>query len=270
MSIFNYSSYRDYLSSYIKSLPNSGRGEISKIANAIKVQSTVVSMVLSNSRDFSVEQAIDLSAYLQHTEIESEYFLLMVQIARSSHHKLKMHLQKRLKKIHNEATKVENRFEHEMKLSEKDRTVFYSSWIYSGVRLFASLVENGKSLTEIMERFDLPRARALEILEFLKATGLVTENHDRYQMGVSRTYLEQGSFHLPRHHMNWRLKSLQKSDRISESELMFTFPMSISREDFLLIRNELSEVLKNVSKTVKASVPEDIACLNIDLFWLDK
>lgn len=270
MSIFHFSNYRDYLSAHIKSLPHGGRGEITRIAKALNVQSTVVSMVFSGSRDFSIEQAMDLSVYLQHTDIEAEYFLLMVQIARASHHKLKMHFQKRLKNIQKEANKIENRFEHEKKLSEHDRAVFYSSWIYSAVRLFASLTENGKTLPEIMDRFDLPRARALGILEFLKSTGLIIENQERYQMGISRTYLEQGSPHLPRHHMNWRLKSLQKSDRISESELMFTFPMSLSREDFLIIRDELSEVLKKVSKIVKDSPPDDIACLNIDLFWLEK
>jgi hypothetical protein len=101
-------------------------------------------------------------------------------------------------------------------------------------------------------------------------SGLVVLEKSRYKMGISRTFLENHSPHLPKHHMNWRAKSIQKSDHVSEEELMFTFPHSISKKDFQEVREILLEALKKISLIVKESPADDVACLNIDLFWLEK
>jgi len=226
-------------------------------------------MVLSGARDFNLEQAADLSDYLGHTELEQEYFLTLIQLERAGNQRLKNHLRKRIDKIQKEANKIENRFEHDRKLTDEERAIFYSSWIYSAVRLFCSLSEDGKTTVQVVERFKISRLKAVEVLTFLKAAGLLIEDKDHFKMGVSRTYLEHGSPYLSRHHANWRLKSLQKSDLISDKELMFTFPMSLSKKDFEKIREEFAQLLKKVSGIVKDSPAEDIACLNIDLFWLE-
>jgi len=270
MSLYNFTSYRAYLSDHIAHLPQKGRGEIKRISQAIQIHPTLMSMILSGSRDLTTEQAYDLSSYLQHTDMESDYFLALVQMERAGNQRLKAHLKKNIEKLKTEATKISNRFEHERKLTNEERAVFYSSWIYSAIRLYCSTEENGKTAADIATRFDLPRPKVLEILSFLKTTGLVTEEKDHFKIGISRTFLEHGSPHLPRHHMNWRVKSMQKIDRISDQELMFTFPLSISKTDFAKVREELAEVLKKVSGIVKDSPAEDIGCLNMDLFWIEK
>lgn len=121
-----------------------------------------------------------------------------------------------------------------------------------------------------MEKFQISRQRTVEILEFLKSSSLIIEEKDRYKMGVSRTFLEQGSPHLPRHHINWRLKAIQQVEAVGETELMFTFPHSISESDFEKIREELVAVIQKASATVKDSPAENIGCLNIDLIWIKK
>jgi len=52
--------------------------------------------------------------------------------------------------------------------------------------------------------------------------------------------------------------------------MMFTSPVSLSREDFVKIRESLAGLLKSISQTVKDSPEEDIACLNIDFFWIER
>lgn len=270
MSIFNFTNYRHYLSEYIAHLPNKGRGQISKIASSIKIQPTLMSMILSGNRDLSIEHAIELSGYLEHTEIEAEYFILLVQLERSGTHKLKTHFKKKIEKLKSESTKILNRFDHEKRLSNEEQSIFYSSWMYSAIRLFCSTAEEGKTLIEIMERFQLSRLKILEIMEFLKTANLVLEEKGRYKMGVHRTFLEQGSPHLPRHHINWRLKAIQQIENLSEAELMFTFPHSISESDFAKLREELVAVIKKASAIVKDSQAENVGCLNIDLLWIKK
>jgi len=270
MSIFNFKSYKQYLKSHIATLPKKGRGEIRKIATAIQMQPTLLSMVISGSRDLSAEQAFDLSKYLEHADLESEYFMALVQFERAGNPRLKMLYKTKIELIKSNSNKISNRFEHERKLSDQEKTIFYSSWIFSAIRLFCSTSTNGKSEQEIIERFQLSRKRVVEGLNFMVNSGLVVEQNNRFQIGVSRTYLENDSPHLPRHHMNWRAKAINKSDHVGENELMFTFPHSVSNKDFQQIREILVESLKKISMIVKDSPAEDVACLNVDLFWIEK
>ncbi len=269
MSIFNYSHYKSYLKDYIAALPKNGRGEIGKMAAAIDMHPTLMSMVISADRDFTYEQAFSLAEYLELTDLESEYLLLLIQHERAGTQKLKKHFKAKLEKIKSDSNKIANRFEHETKLNDQERSIFYSSWIFSAIRLFCSTSDDGKSLQEISERFMLPRQRIVEAIGFMLKSGLIVEHANNYKMGISRTYLENNSPHLPRHHMNWRAKAIQKSDHVQEDELMFTFPMSISRKDFSKVRETLAEALKEISRVVKDSPAEEVGCLNIDLFWIE-
>jgi uncharacterized protein (TIGR02147 family) len=270
MVIFTFSDYRSYLIDYIPRLPKKGRGEVAKIAVHLGVHPTLVSMVLSGSRDFTYEQALDLSTYLKHDEIEERYFLLLVQYARAGNQRLKLHFKKEIDLVRAKAARVSKNMEYDTQIAEADRVVFYSSWIYSAVRLYCSISDEGKTAKEVSERFQLSAQRAEEVLDFLMSVGLVDEEKGRFKIDINLTFLEFGSIHLPRHHMNWRLKAMQKSDHVSDSELMLTCPMSISKDDFSVVRREINSALKKISKIIKDSPAEEVACLNIDLFWVEK
>jgi uncharacterized protein (TIGR02147 family) len=270
MSIFSFDGYRPYLKDYLLKLPKKGHGELTKIAKVLGVHSTLLSLILSGERDLTLEQAFNLALYLELTDIESDFLSLLVQLSRAGNHRYKAKLKHKIEVLRSEANKISNRFEHEKTLTEEQRSVFYSTWLYSAIRLYTSTREKGVTLEEVTQKFSLDRKRTLGILNFLVSTGLLCEESDHYKMGVQRTFIEQGSPHLTKHHSNWRVKAIQKSDHLSDQELMFTSPVSISKQDFGKIRESLAELLKSVSSTVKESTAEDIACLNIDFFWIDK
>lgn len=278
VSIFEFDTYREYLRAHIQSLPKGGRGELSSIAKLLRVNTTWISQIMSGSQDFTVDQAHALSLYLGHRELEMDYFFLLIQMERAATSDLKTHLKKKLKNLKNESLKVANRMDHQKKLSETERAIFYSSWIYSAVHVFSSLSdsgsnnesEGGKTLEEIAARFDLSRPRAVEILHFLTSSGIVTEQSGRYSPGVQSTFLEQGSPHLLKHHSSWRVKAIQKSETLSEKEMMVTGQYSLSREDFMKLREKLAGFLKELSESLKDTNPEEIVCLNLDWFYLQK
>lgn len=270
MSIFEFSDYRAFIKKSLSLKPKSGRGELSKIAEHLGVHSTLISLIMNGDRELTLEQCFDLSQYFELNELETEYFSLLVQLSRAGNHRYQLFIKNKLKALKTEAQKISHRFTHDKVLSEEQKSIFYSSWIYSAARLFTSTHENGKTLEEVVERFDSPRPEILKVLNFLISAGLIEFEKDRYKMGAQRTFLAQGSPHLNKHHSNWRIKAIQKFDRLNEQELMFTSPISISKTDFHKIREQMAEILKGVSQTVKDSPAEDIACLNIDLFWIDK
>ena len=88
----------------------------------------------------------------------------------------------------------------------------------------------------------------------------------RYTMGVQSTFVERGSPHLMKHHANWRVKAVQDSDLMRETDLMFTGQISLSNSDFLFLRERITEFIKLASERAKDSKAEDVACLNIDWF----
>ena len=270
MSIFNFTDYRDYLRHHLQQLPKNGRGELSKIAEHLGTNSTLLSQVLGGTRHFNSEQTYALSRYIGHTELELEYFSLLVQIDKAGSVDLKSHLRKRLLEVRGEAQKLSKRISHDKKLTDQQRAVFYSSWIYSAIHLLTSVEPKGFTLEEVMDRFDLSRARVIEILHFLSGSGLVTEDGARYKFGVKSTFVEKGSPYLLKHHSNWRIKAIQKSEVLADEELMYTGQFSLSEKDFGHLREKIADFLKNVNNTVKDSPSECLVALNVDWFRIEK
>lgn len=268
MSIFEFKDYRSYLKNHIKRLPHKGRGELSKIAKHLRVNTTLLSQIMAGTREFSQEQAYSLSLYLAHTELEMDYFSLLIQLMRAGTHELKKHLEKKLEGVKTEALKLSKRISHEKKLTDQQRAIFYSSWIYSAIHLFTSLGSEGVTLEQIATRFNLSKTKTVEIVQFLLSAGVCTDESGKFAMGVQSTFIERDSPYILKHHSNWRIKAIQKSESLQENELMYSGQFSLSKKDFLILRERLAEFLKEANMVVKESPAEELACLNIDWFWL--
>lgn len=268
MSIFNYSNYRDYLKDTLKARPKKGYGEISKWAASCGVHPTLMSLILKGERDLSPEQAYALGNRLGLTTLEQEYFLQMVQLSRAGTKEFKDYLTKKLGAVKTEATQIKKRFQHETELSDEAKLIFYSSYIFSAIRLFCDTHKNGVSLDELTTRFNMKRSELFPKLEFLEKWGLIKRSHEKYQMGPSRTMVSRDSTHVIKHHQNWRMQAMVKSERLAENDLMFTCPMAVSEKDFESFRTELTHLIQKFSAMLKDSNSENIGCFNVDWFWL--
>jgi uncharacterized protein (TIGR02147 family) len=269
MTLFQYSDYRRYLRDWVRQLPKEGRGEFTKIAKRLGVNTTLISQVLSGTRNFNEEQAFELSTHIGHSAIETEYFALLVRMERAGSANLKTHLEKKRAEMAQEARKLTHRVAHERELTEQERALFYSSWVYSGIHLFTSTKNAGVTAEEIAARFQLPRARVAEIMQFLHMSGLVTQKQNRFQMGTQSTMVGQGSPYLIKHHTNWRVKAIQRAENLQDEEMMYSGQFSLSRRDFEGLRETFAQLLKSTNEVVMKSPAEEVACLNLDWFWLD-
>lgn len=268
MLITNYNNYRTFLRNYIKSRPKKGWGLSGQIAQLIDISAVQFSQVMSGKRDLTPDQAFKLASFLNFTDSETEYLLSLVDLERASHYSLKKFYSKKIERLKKDSLSISKQLPADTQLTEMQQAVFYSSWIYSAIRLFCS-IDGGQTLEAICKRFQMERQSILEKLDFLVKCGLCEHDGNMYLMGIKRTLLENSSPFLKRSHINWRWKALQRSEILSNRELIVTSPISLSQNDFDLIRNELVEVLKKISLRVRDSDPEEIACLNIDLFLID-
>jgi hypothetical protein len=86
-------------------------------------------------------------------------------------------------------------------------------------------------------------------------------------MGPARTHVPAESPLVARHHLNWRLKAMERFSTISDEELVFTSPMTLSRKDGRAVREAIAELIEKVSGVVERTDPEKLSVLNID--WID-
>ncbi len=267
MSIFDFKDYRAFLKSEIKSRPHKGRGELSRISDHLGVNSTMLSQVMSGLKEFSLEQAKRVCDYLALPKLETDYFLILVQLERAGTHDLKDYFREKREEMKKSSLEISKRIRTDRSLTDLERSVFYSSGLYSAIHIFTSL-ESGKTLEQVVEKFNIPRSRVQEILRFLLEAGLVSSNNGIFIPTVQSTHIEKGSPFLVKHHSNWRVAAIQKSESLSSEEMMFTANISISKKDFEKIREQLVTAIQEISQIVKDSPSEEIANLNIDWFWI--
>jgi uncharacterized protein (TIGR02147 family) len=267
MSVFEYQDYRVYIQDRVKNLHKGGRGVKAKLAEYLGVNSTLISQILSGDKDFTIEQAKKSTDFFGLSKLDSDYFILLVQIQRAGTFDLKQYFIEKAAQVKKESLKLSKRMSAKKSLTDLEKSVFYSSKLYSSIHLFTSIKE-GKTLEEIETKFKLTRVRANEIVLFLLNAGFISESMGVYRMEEKFTHLEKGSPFLLNHHTNWRVTAIDKAENLSEEEMMYTGNLSLSRSDFLKVREELVAALQKIIKTVQASPAEELANLNIDLFYV--
>ena len=83
--------------------------------------------------------------------------------------------------------------------------------------------EEIKKRTDIAERLNLPLKKINDICNFLLKVGLITEDNF-LAIGKSRTHIGREHPLVSKHHTNWRLKSIEYSDKVKSTDLAFTAP----------------------------------------------
>ncbi|WP_413582337.1 TIGR02147 family protein [Bdellovibrio sp. HCB288] len=268
--IFTQNDTSKLLRSFIASQPQKGRGLVKQLAEHLGVASPQVSQFLSGVKTITMDQAYLIGRFFSWSEIEMEYWLTLVDFERASHHEVKKHFKKKLESLKQESLKVSKAVTATTELSDSDKGQFYSSWIYSGIRLFCSM-GNGKRIEEIHQAFsEFPVVDLNAVVEFLLQRQLLKKTGLLHEMGTQRTFVPKGSPFLKQHQTNWRLRAVERANFISDEELMFTAPMSISEAGFKKVRRELQDWIKHISDNlVSYGEAEQVACLNIDFFRVD-
>lgn len=265
-SLYSQTDYKQYVNEWIESLPKKGFGEFRRMAQALGVSTTMISQVFRGDKHLSMELACDLCDHLGLDDDDTEYFLLLVEFSRAGSHKLQKRLERQIKSRQEKAKKLENRVKNATELSPEVKAMFYSSWIYSGVRLLTDLKDYNDA-SSIAERLQLPRAQVQKILDFLIQHGLLVLENGELRPGSARTHVGSSNHLVAKHHQNWRLLSMTKMVHADEDSFFYTGPMSLSREVASQVRTRLPEFVESIVKQVIPSPAETIRCLNID--WFD-
>ncbi len=265
MNIFEVSNYKEIVLKILKARPNGGYGEFKCLAEHLRLGSVVISQIFKGARDLNEDQALQVCEYLNFTALETDYFLLLVQLERAGTHKLKTRIKQKIKEIVAKSQDLKSRLTQDVVLDLNASSTFYSNWFYCGLNL-ATSIKGYNDIESLAERFSLPRNLVKEVVDFLIKYGLCIEKSGKLDMGPSVTHLEAGSPLVSRHHTNWRLKGIEQMSSIDEGEIFYTGPCALSRDAVAEIRKKIVLLIEDFTKVASQSESQVLGCLNIDWF----
>lgn len=264
-NIYNYLDYRDFLKVWLKNQPGQGHGFKTQLARHAGVSSSMFSQVLLGTKELTLDQAADLLESLGLSTHEEDYFLQLVELARASNHKLKARIQKQLSERKQKAQKISERIQQAKELSDLEKGIYYSSWIYSAVRNLTAIEAFG-STQSLAERLNLPVGLVSKVVEFLVENNLCIQNQGRLSPGVQNTYMSPDSPLVNKHHQNWRVRSMDRMELKRNSDFFFSGTVTLSQEDISKVRDLLPKFLEEIMKIIGPSKSEKAYCLNLDWF----
>jgi uncharacterized protein (TIGR02147 family) len=265
ISVYEYQNYRTFLAKRFGEMPKRGYGQAKKLADYLGVHTTLVSQVFKELKSFTPEQACNVAEFLGLNDLETEYFVLLVQADRAGNEALRKVVQKRIETIRTNALELENRLQSKKNLTPEQQAIFYSDWTYSAVRQLTA-IPGFDTAGKIAEQLGLSLKKVNGALDFLLNVGLCVETKGKIKIGPSSTHLGSSSPWVKTHHMNWRNKAIEKLNHDQKDSLHYTCPLTISKSDALKIREQIVKMLESLDKIIEPSPSEELHCLNIDWF----
>lgn len=263
ISVYDFKDYREFLNTWID---NQGqRGLKGQLAEAAGVSSTLISLILKGDKQLSLEQASDLGDFLGMNDKEMDFFFLLVEYGRAGSHSLQQKLIKRIREQQEQAKKLSQRVKKDVELTDQEKAIYYSSWVYTGVR---NLTATGQfnTVQSIADRLGISPAVAAKALDFLIANGLCKEEKGKILYGPTYMHVDSDSPFVTKHHQNWRLRGFQFMDQYNENNLYYTCPMSLSKEAAEQIRKMLPKFIEEVLQIMRPAASEEVYCFNMDWF----
>lgn len=263
--IFEFRSYREYLEAWIVGLGTRAHGARGRIAAALGVSSSLVSQIFKGEKTLTPDQASDLADFLGLGDLESEYLHLLVDFERAASHRFRAKLEKKIAQARERSRKIGSRVPRAKELTDEQRAIYYSSWLYTGVRNL-SAVPGMDDAESIAAHLRVEPAVVKRVLRFLLEQGLCREDSGKITYGPASTHVDRDSPFVNKHHQNWRFRAIHQMDRRHDADVFFTSPMSLSRAAIAQIRDEVPNFIQKVMKISGPSDSEAAACLNLDWF----
>ena len=259
--LFGRSSYHEVLEFRLER-EGRGRGYRAQLARAAKCQPAYLSQVLGRQAHFTPDHAAGLCDFWGFDELESEYFLALVDLARAGSSTLINKIKRRLRSLAERYRRESERLDPRQ--SDPERSLrYYLDWIESAVHVLLSIP--GHSEPEpIARRLRIDESRALSALATLLELGLVTREGREWKLTTRHLHASDQTQFARLHHRNWLDRMRELSGRENPRDFRYTSIVSLSNDDFSQIRSLLKSGIESAQRIVNPSREEMLACLIVD------
>lgn len=264
--VFDFDDYKSYLEN---KLGKKGKrtGLRKRLAEFIGVHTTFISQVLLGKAELSLEQAELTNVFLEHTDEEGEFFLLLVLFERAGNKKLKDRFAKQIQNKRQARLNIQNRVNDDMKVSDKDRLRFYSSPMYAAIHVLVS-IPRFQNVEALRSALQIPRVQVQEMLEFLLSIGMIKQSGDKIVHGPSHVHLGQDSELILNYHKNWRHHCISKLNFKKADDLHYSACLSLSKKDVQRIKESILDNLEKNVEIIGSSKEEEAYVYSFDFYSL--
>lgn len=268
-SIYRYNDYRAYLTAIFPTA-GSGRGKRAQLARYLKCQPAFLSQVLAGKAQLSKDMAFATCKFLGLAPVATEFFLLLLDYSRAGSKELSNFLRKQIEARQNSSKAVSERLALDDSINDDIlASTYYSSWIYSAVHIAAALKEVELTSEEALaQRFHVTRATIAAVKRFLAASGLIMIEGEYMRISSRRIHIKPSSPWISRHHVNWRLKTINNLELAHDDDLHYSSVLALSLEDAEQLRELTLELLAKKEKILRDSPEDRLFAFNVDLFEL--
>ena len=267
MSLFQTTDYLKVLRDKIET-GRTRRGYMTQLARAIHCHPSFLSQVLAEQAQLTPDHAAGLAEFWALPELESEYFLQLVLLARAGSKALRTQIQKRMGVIRKSAQEISAYVAPSSRLADEQALLYYSNWLYSALHMLVS-VPSLATTPAAAARLQVAPEQALHILRDLQAMNLVRpEEGGRWAVTQGQVNIPRTSPLVTHHHLNWRSRAMDRIQNASIDDVHFTGVFSLSDADATRIRQTILDAIGRVAEIVTPSPNETAVHLGIDLFRL--
>lgn len=266
-NVYEYFDYKEFINDQIESLSGGVRGMRKKLAEAMNCQVSYVTTVLNGTAHFSFEQTAGCCRFFNLNEAEAEFLILLVQFARAGSEPLKEILSKQIEKSRENQLRLKNRLKMKSSISLEHQIEHYSSWDYAAVHVLLS-IPKFQTVEKLANKLGLSTNRVDRILRLLVGSGLAEKKAGKYKISDSQIHLGSDSHLIARHHTNWRLRNIKEFEEPSAESLHYSGAVTLSEDDFKVVKSILSRALTRSFKVIKSSKEECGSVLCLDWYKL--
>jgi uncharacterized protein (TIGR02147 family) len=265
VDIFESKTYKQFL---LKRLPTIGgeRGARTKLAEYLGCQLSYVSLVLTTDKHhFNLEQGQKIAQFLNLSEPEIDFFILLLSKDRAGSKDLEVYFSKKIQKILRERADVLSRIKDSSSLENRDQAIYYSDWYYTAIHM---ILRSNKSVSpfELSQTLNLSIDKVHECIAFLERVGILIKQKGQYKIQDIRIHIPEGATWLNAHHKNWRNRSILSLDNKKDDDLHYTMITSISESAAKEIRKKILDMIQANEPIIRDAEDRVVYSLNLDFF----
>jgi uncharacterized protein (TIGR02147 family) len=269
MNIFELSDYREILRSTLLQKKRAIKQfSFQNMARACKVQKAYLSKVLRGRAQLSDDQVFLACAYLNFSDLETEYIRLLHARARCSVRSREEWLDQEIKRVVQRALRTESHVSAPaVTPNESALRDYYSDPSIAIVHMFLTVARYAKNVAQIARELGLRDEVLAAHMRTLEKLGFIDLRNDTYEVVTEHLHLPQSASYFDSQRTMMRIKSLEHLQRKADgAAYCFTVTLSGDEQMRATLRKMFLDYLKNAEKVVRAAPPKDVYQMNFDLF----
>ena len=263
--IFAYSNYVKYLEGLALDQKARGRTK-AELALRLGCQPAYLSQVLAGRVHLTEEHILRLCESLEFEKPKTEYFLLLLRLAKAGSPELKKYLSLQLTELKKSSEELEEHLVANKRQGNDEAAMYYTSSILPSLMHVATSCQALQTPTALAERFRLDPQVVDHHLHQLEKFKMVEFRGGRWNFAGASLHFSKGSSLETQLQLARRLMALNQVSFRQETDLHYSVLFSTDEVTFKKMRELFLTTIEKLHKQVAPTPGHDVYAICLDYF----